>query len=77
MSDGISDANRTVEKVGRVEDAADDLAEALLATGDRMFFNVHPQAVEYANAVLRAHGIRYQLRVADPPKESELGSRPR
>ncbi len=61
MSDGISDANREAKKVVEVESAAFDLAEALLATGDPMFFKVHPQAAEYANAVLHDLGAGYKL----------------
>ena len=61
MSDGISDARRETEAIARVEDAALALGEALLATGDRMFFATHPQAVEYANEVLHDLDVGYKL----------------
>lgn len=58
MSDGPSDASRADRKAAKVEIAAMDLADALLATGDLAFFRVHPQAVEYANEELARCGFR-------------------
>lgn len=58
MSDGASDAARTQRKAAKLEIAAMDLADALLATGDRAFFRVHPQAVEIANEELRRCGFK-------------------
>lgn len=58
MSDGASEANREARKVDDVESAAYLLNKALLATGDRMFHAVHPQAVEYANEELKEAGYK-------------------
>ena len=56
MSDGLSDANRNAELIAAVERSAYDLADALLATEDRMFYKVHPQAVGIANEHLERTG---------------------
>jgi hypothetical protein len=58
MSDGISDANRIANEVSAVESAAHKLALALRATGDAMFFAVHPDAISIANEYLRDCGYR-------------------
>lgn len=58
MSDGLSDANETERKIIKVEWAAYDLNDALLETGDLMFFKVHPQAVDIANEHLKECGYK-------------------
>jgi len=59
VSGGQEEAAREDQLVGAVEAAADDLVDALKATGDRAFFAVHPGAIATANEILK--DIRLQL----------------
>lgn len=44
--------------INEVETQAWRLHKALLATGDKAFFKVHPQAIEYANEYLQDCGYK-------------------
>lgn len=58
MSGGQEDAAREDRLVGAVEAAADDLVDALKATGDRAFFAVNPGAIATANEILKDIGLQ-------------------
>jgi hypothetical protein len=58
MSGGQEDAARSDRLVGAIEAAADDLVDALKATGDRAFFSVHPEALEVANGILASINLK-------------------
>lgn len=58
MGGGQEDAARDDRLVAAVEAAADDLVDALRATGDAAFFRVHPDAIEVASEILAEIGLR-------------------
>jgi hypothetical protein len=58
MSGGQEDAAREDRLVGAVEAAADDLVDALKATGDCAFFTVNPGAIAIANEILKDIGLQ-------------------
>ncbi len=56
------------ELIDCVERAALELADALKETGDPMFFAVHPEAVEMANAVFKDLDLGYRLVRREAPR---------
>jgi hypothetical protein len=50
-------SHREEDQVRAIERAAHMLVDALKNTGDRMFFQVHPEAAEIANEILQDAGL--------------------